>query len=327
MSRRFCTFSVSGLVGLVMILAAAAGARKPDELGPPQVSAGAIIPGPVTASRHLGQLPRVWVWLPPAYAADDTARFPVLYMHDAENLFDRRHSNFDKEWQVDETITRMAMRSDLREWIVVGIESPKARYATLFPQKVLRFLPPDFQHEVLEGDFGGTARPRELKGDAYLAFIVRELKPEIDAQLRTLTGARDTAIMGASMGGLISLYAIAEYPDVFGQAAGLSTHLPLGGVDAPDMSARPAAVAAAFDAYLATTRLDPSRHRIYLDHGTATLDAAYPPFFKAFDTMMVSRGWALPNYESRAFDGAEHEENAWAQRLDIPLAFLDQDDP
>jgi enterochelin esterase-like enzyme len=326
MSSRILKFWTAAALALAS-LHAAASARDRSELGPPEVSAGKIEAGPLAASVHLADMPRVWVWLPDGYSADTAARFPVLYMHDAENLFDRRHSNFDKEWQVDETITRMAARRDLREWIVVGIESPRERFATLFPQKVWAYLPEDFRREVIEGDFGGTTRPRVLMADAYLAFMVQELKPAIDARYRTLADARNTAVMGSSMGGLISLYAMAEYPEVFGQAAGLSTHLPMGGVDAPDMEARPAAVAAAFDAYLATTRLNPARNRLYLDHGTGTLDAFYPPFFKAFDAMMAQRGWALPHYESRAFFGTEHEENAWAQRLDIPLAFLDQDDP
>lgn len=326
MSSRFFKFWTGAALALA-IPGTAASARDRSELGPPEVSAGKIEAGPLASSVHLAQLPRVWVWLPDGYSADTAARFPVLYMHDAENLFDRRHSNFGKEWQVDETTTRLAARGDLREWIVVGIESPRERYATFFPQKVWDFLPEDFRLQVIQGDFGGTDRPRVLMADAYLAFMVTELKPAIDARYRTLTGARDTAVMGASMGGLISLYAMAEYPQVFGQAAGLSPHLPMGGVEAPDMEARPAAVAAAFDAYLATTALDPAAGRVYLDHGTGTLDAFYPPFFKAFDAMMAQRGWALPHYESRSFFGAEHEENAWAQRLDIPLAFLDQDDP
>ncbi len=320
-------FSLIALAALLLGAAGPAGARDRSELGPPQVSAGVIEAGPVPHSAHLAETPRVWVWLPPGYRTDSAARFPVLYMHDAENLFDRRHSNFDKEWRIDETITRMAARGDLRQWIVVGIESPRERFATLFPQKVWAHLPEPHRSEVIAGDFGGTTRPRVLMADAYLAFLVKELKPAIDARYRTLAGARDTAVMGASMGGLISLYAMAEYPEVFGQAAGLSTHLPMGGVDAPDLPARPAGVAAAFAAYLATTRLDPAANRLYLDHGTATLDAFYPPFFTAFDAMMAQRGWALPQYESRAFFGTAHEENAWAQRLDIPLAFLDQGDP
>ena len=129
------------------------------------------------------------------------------------------------------------------------------------------------------------------------------------------------------MGGLMSLYVIAEYPEIFGQAAGISTHLPLTNPEGGDPEARAAQVAEAFRQYLSQSRIDPAKNRIYIDHGTATLDEYYPPYFKAFDAMMTDLGWKLPNFESRAFYGAEHEENAWAQRVDIPLGFLDASDP
>lgn len=323
MSRRFRL-----LVAALALAAATPALPKPDEPALlPEVSAGTVKVWPDLTSQHLAQVPTVWVWLPPGYDDQPQRRFPVLYMHDGHNLFDRRLSNFDKEWQVDEAIARMAARGDLREWIVVAIRAPDARYKTLFPEKLLEFLPADMQQEVLTGDFGGSGPDQSLQADEYLAFLARELKPRVDREFRTRPGARDTAIMGSSMGGLISLYAIAEYPDVFGQAAGLSTHLPL--VDPRNGAAeeRANAVAAAFGSYFASTGLDRNKHRIYVDHGTGTLDAFYPPYFAAFDRMMKEQGWAAPGYESRAFFGTEHEENAWAQRLDIPLAFLDRDDP
>lgn len=295
---------------------------KPDV---PEVSAGTIVAWPKLESAHLDDVPRVWVWLPPSYSYQQDRRFPVLYMHDGQNLFDARLTNYNKEWQIDEAIARMSARDDLREWIVVGIESPKERYKALFPQKLVPHLPADMRAEVDSGRFGGAGVA--LHADAYLAFLVGEVKSKVDAELRTLPGPADTAVMGSSMGGLISLYAIAEYPDVFGQAAGVSTHLPLVDPEAGDPERRAKAVADAFAAYFATTKLDPAQNRIYIDHGTATLDAFYPPYFAAFDEMMAVNGWSGVAYESRAFFGAEHEENAWAQRVDIPLSFLDRSDP
>ncbi|MFZ9395022.1 MAG: alpha/beta hydrolase [Erythrobacter sp.] len=327
MSRRFRLF----IAMLAIAGAAPALADTPEaEAAPvqmPQVSAGTVVAWPDLASAHLALVPDVWVWLPPGYEAQPQRKFPVLYMHDGHNLFDRRLSNFDKEWQVDEAIARMAGRGDLREWIVVAIRAPDARYKTLFPEKLLPHLPADMQQEVLIGEFGSSAGDQALRADEYLAFLVRELKPRVDREFRTLAGPRDTAIMGSSMGGLISLYAIAEYPRVFGQAAGLSTHLPLVDPRSGSAEERSSAVAAAFGKYFASTALSRRHNRIYIDHGTGTLDAFYPPYFKAFDRMMQDGGWAAPEFESRAFFGTEHEENAWAQRLDIPLGFLDRDDP
>lgn len=293
----------------------------------PEPSAGSVTVFPIEHSDHLESVPTVWVWTPPGYSADSTERYPVLYMHDGQNLFDPRLSNFNKEWRVDETITRMAARGDLRNWIVVGIRSPDARWQALFPQKLYGYLPHHLTDAMREPNIGGSQLQVPLFGDAYLSFLVSELKPAIDARFATLTGPEDTAIMGSSMGGLISLYAIAEYPEIFGQAAGLSTHLPLVNPEGRNANIDAPAIAEAFGRYFAATRLNPDRNRIYVDHGTATLDASYPPYFAAFDRMMEEAGWALPAYESRVFYGAEHEENAWAQRLDIPLSFLDSKDP
>lgn len=304
-------------------------AAEQEEAKPavPQASAGNIVWWPDFAPAQEVGVEDIWVWLPPSYASSPERRYPVLYMHDAENVFDRRLSNFDKEWAVDETITRLSARGDLREWIVVGLRSPKDRYQTLFPQKVMGYLPEDLRQAVIGIDFPGIAAGPALRGDRYAAMVAGTLKQRVDATFRTLAGPADTAVMGSSMGGLMSLYLIAEYPAVFGQAAGLSTHLPLVNPDQGDPEQRAMQVADAFAAYFAQTRLDPAKNHIYIDHGTATLDAYYAPYFARFDAMMAQRGWSGSSYESHAFFGAEHEENAWAQRLDIPLGFLDRDDP
>ena len=314
-------------LGLALVPQSALLAAEETKPQVPEVVAGSIVWWQDFAPAEAVGVDDVWIWLPPGYAGDAQRRFPVLYMHDGENLFDRRLTNFDKEWAVDEAITRLSARGDLREWIVVGIRSPRDRYQTLFPQKLFDHLSADQQARVTGIALGGIEKGKPLRGDAYAAMVARHLKPRIDETFRTLPGPSDTAVMGSSMGGLMSLYLIAEYPAVFGQAAGLSTHLPLSDPEGGDPGARAAEVAAAFGAYLSHSGLDPARNRIYIDHGTVTLDAYYPPYFAAFDAMMAETGWTLPAYESRAFFGAEHEENAWAQRLDIPLSFLDASDP
>ena len=121
--------------------------------------------------------------------------------------------------------------------------------------------------------------------------------------------------MGSSMGAIISLYAISEYPQVFGAAGCLSTHW-LGGFD--NNARVPLAI---FD-YFRDRIPDPSTHRIYMDHGTLGLDAYYAVHQQFFDLMMRDKGYTDLNYASRIFPGADHEEAAWAERLGIPLAFL-----
>lgn len=314
-------------IALALMATAPLAAQDAPKPSAPEVSAGSIVWWPDFAPAKAVGVEDIWVWLPPSYATSPDRRYPVLYMHDAENIFDRRLSNFDKEWGIDEAITRMSEQGDLREWIVVGLRSPKNRYQVLFPQKLYDFLPDDYRLRVDEIQFAGIEPGYPLRGDDYVRLLADDLKPKVDAIFRTLAGAQDTAVMGSSMGGLMSLYAIAERPDVFGQAAGLSTHLPLAAPEGDDVEGRVRAVTEAFRAYFSASALNPERNHIYIDHGTATLDAFYPPYAKAFDAMMAEQGWGGASYQSRAFFGAEHEENAWAQRVDIPLAFLDRSDP
>ena len=227
---------------------------------------------------------------------------------------------------MDDAVSRMAAAGQLRSHIVVGIASPKRAYATLFPEKLLAHLPADFQARVRGIDRASPDAAAGLKGDAYLKFLTSELKQWVDGRFRTLGDRANTSVMGSSMGGLISLYAMGEYPDVFGQAAAVSMHLPLADPNIPEAerAAAAQAVADAFAKWLATTKLDPKVHRLYRDHGTATLDEFYPPYAAAFDAMMAARGWRWPNYEARAFTGTAHNETAWSERVDIPLLFLDR---
>lgn len=306
----------------LLVLAPTAAAQSAQ---PVAVSAGRIVTMADFPSRHIDPL-TVWVWLPREYDRDSARRFRVIYMHDGQNLFDKRHAGYGHEWQIDEAMSRMSARAQLSPAIVVGIASPAARYATLFPEKLFAYLPLAFQARVRGIDLGAEKGAKKLMGDAYLRFLVSELKPRIDREFRTLADRNHTSIMGSSMGGLMSLYAMGEYPQIFGQAAAVSMHLPLANPDIAEAD-RPAAaqmVADAFAMWLATTRLDPAVHRLYRDHGTATLDAFYPPYATAFDAMMAARGWRWPNYEPRRFTGTAHDETAWAERVDIPLLFLDR---
>jgi enterochelin esterase-like enzyme len=292
---------------------------------PVTVAAGRVVTVPDFPSKQIDPL-TIWVWLPADYDRDATKAFPVIYMHDGQNLFDKKLAGYGQEWQMDEAVSRMAAAGQLRSHIIVGIASPKARYATLFPEKLLAHLPPAFQARVRGIDLGPEKGAPVLMGDAYLKFLTGELKQWVDGRFRTLGDRANTSVMGSSMGGLISLYAMGEYPEVFGQAAAVSMHLPLADPNIPEAERVVAAqaVADAFAKWLATTKLDPELHRLYRDHGTATLDEFYPPYAAAFDTMMAARGWRWPNYEARAFTGTAHNETAWAERVDIPLLFLDR---
>ncbi len=274
---------------------------------------------------EMGELPSalvgpraVTLWLPPGYERGRD-RYPVIYMHDGQNLFDAKKTNFGVEWGMDEAMARLASLGIGRAAIIVGIHSTALRYREYMPRGVYDRLPPAYAKLVRDSHDG------EPVSDAYLRFIVEELKPRIDRAYRTRPGRADTAIMGSSMGGLISIYALGRYPEIFGQAAALSVHWPLVGAQAagnvpPDA---PAIVTTAFAAWLKDSRVDPRVNRLYIDHGTATIDAFYPPFARAMEGVLATRGWRTGYaFQSRIFTGTAHDERAWAERADIPLAFL-----
>ncbi len=150
-----------------------------------------VIPG-------LGRERTLRLYLPPSYESNPGKRYPVLYMHDAQNLFDDATS-FAGEWGVDETLDEFA-RTRGFEAIVVGIDNGGAeRIHELSPWPNPKYGP--------------------AQGEQYMAFVVDVVKPWIDAHYRTRPGREDTAILGSSMGGLISQYALVRYPQVFGKAA------------------------------------------------------------------------------------------------------------
>jgi len=253
-------------------------------------------------SRHVD--PRnVQVWLPPGYGQDASRRYPVVYMHDGQNLFDPKQAYGGVDWAVDETMTRLIAEGQVRPAIVVGIWNTPQRLAEYMPQKAVTG---DEVH-FLEGV--PPLRRDQLRGDAYLRFLVDELKPFIDRRYRTLPGREDTVVMGSSMGGLISVYAMSEYPDVFGGAAGISTHWPAGEGIAIDWFAR----------HLP----DPRTHKVYFDYGTETLDAGYAPYQRRMDAAMAAAGYrAGDTWVTREFVGAAHSEKSWRRRVQVPLQFL-----
>jgi enterochelin esterase-like enzyme len=152
--------------------------------------------------------------------------------------------------------------------------------------------------------------------DAYLRFLVFELKPYIDSHFSTKKDQPNTFIAGSSMGGLISMYAICEYPDTFGGAACLSTHWT--GIFTADNNPIPAA----FLNYLKTNLPSPKNHKLYFDHGDKTLDSLYKPYQLKADEIIKAAGYGKKDWISREFPGEDHSERSWYKRLDIPMLFL-----
>lgn len=277
---------------------------------PPEVT-GTIehhpnFPAKNLATRHID------VWLPPSYGTDPDKRYPVVYMHDGQNLFDPSKSFIGVDWGVDEAMTKLIVENKIREAIVVGIWNTMDRTKEYLPERAFRELTDESLRDKILYDLGHGDKALtldDLRADDYLKFLVEELKPFIDKTYRTQPECANTFTMGSSAGAFISLYAICEYPQVFGGAGSISGHYPLGD-------------GMLVDAF--RNRLpDPRCHKLYFDFGTETLDKDYERFQWLMDAAVAKQGYSRGcNWLTCKFAGADHSERAWRARVDIPLEFF-----
>lgn len=251
---------------------------------------------------------RLTIWLPPGYD-NSTKRYRVLYMHDAQNLFDPALSNFNKVWAADRAMVQHAESSGEDPWIVVGIWSPGMdRYRQYLPLPAYQQASAPLREAMDEYAQGPVV------SDRYLEWIAGSLKPWLDSALSTRPEPDNTAMIGSSMGGLISLYAFLEYPNVFGRAGCVSTHWPA--IAPQNVDSTNPELIGIWHGMLEEKLGEPGGRKLWFDHGTATLDAYYPPYQAAIDQHMDGTNWRRGrDWESRSYEGAEHEENAWAARL------------
>jgi predicted alpha/beta superfamily hydrolase len=254
-----------------------------------------VLQWPAFASHALGNSRPVWVYLPPGYAENPHARYPVLYLHDGQNLFDAAQAFGGTEWRVDEALNAGAealpREEALRELLVVGVGNTSARL--------------DEYTVDVDASLGAGGR-----GAAYLQFLVSELKPQVDAAFRTRPGREDTAVGGSSLGGLISLHAGLRHPATFGRVLALS----------PSTWWNDRSVLAGVNA-LAGQTLRPLR--VYLDSGDGG-----PSSDDAANTAALAEAFRAVGYRDEVdfrhvlAPGATHTESAWAARLPAALRFL-----
>jgi predicted alpha/beta superfamily hydrolase len=272
---------VERLAVCFLVLSTAAMAVRADER--PSTRTGEYQDFIAFPSTVLNNVRHITVLLPPSYNSSPGRKYPVLYAQDGQNLFDERGSFIGKEWRVDETLTAMYAAKRVPEIIVVGIANTKDRMT-----------------EYMPGD----------SGDKYIKFLATELKPFIDNRFRTKRGPSDTALMGSSMGALISLWGTIARPDVFGQAGALSPSLQF----AEPIRTR-----------MEDTR--PSHIRWYVDIGTKEAPGAYgaklvDAFNDAVAALKMGGYSEGADFEAVVVPDAEHNEPAWAARLDKVLEFL-----
>ncbi len=271
------------------------------------------------------------IWLPPNYRPSE--KYSVLYMHDGQMLFDSTITWNKQEWKVDEVLGKMILNKDIKPLIVVGIwNNGSKRRAEYLPEDPIEILSDGERQFLLGKDRQGILPLFEhpVQSNNYLRFIVEILKPKIDSMF--LTVKNENYIGGSSMGGLISLYAICKYPDVFKGAVCMSTHWP-GLFIEPD-SINP--FYRDFQKYLDLNLPDPKTHKIYFDHGNKTLDSMYAPAQSAVNQIMADLGYVVENkidpknlkYKkgtsclSLFFEGKDHSEISWSKRLHIPMKFM-----
>ncbi len=256
------------------------------------------------------------VWLPATYNAESGNAYPVVYMHDGQNLFDPALSFAGAAWEIDRTVAMLIEDDWIETPIVVGIHNR----GTLRPSDYIPEKPA--MEYISESDRAASGMwgivNNKFYGDEYMKFIATELKPAIDQLFATRPDPAATYIMGSSMGGLASIYAMCEYPDIFGGAACLSTHWI--GNFGPDSRVYPEAMLA----YLTDHLPSSENHKLYLDRGTVDLDSYYEPWEEKARELVRQKGYREDNGNLYVFTdkGATHNEVFWAQRVDRPLHFL-----
>jgi predicted alpha/beta superfamily hydrolase len=170
------------------------------------IPTGQFLPLRQVASTNLAAARTVRIWLPPGYEASGSNRFPVLYLHDGQNVFSSAGPGVAfgwGPWNIDKTAEKLIAEGRMRPTIMVAVDNSPKRF----------------------DEYAGprTNSAARAPFDAYSRFLIDELKPAIDREFRTLPGPKDTAVLGSSMGGLCSVVLAWERPDVFGGAAGLSS--------------------------------------------------------------------------------------------------------
>jgi len=242
----------------------------------------------------------VLVWLPPGYDAPENTnrRYPVLYMHDAQNLFDRR-GGAPGEWSMDETATRLIEAGLMRPLIIVGLPHGSAN-------RIHEYLPPQV-------DLNFQGKPVEARGDLHLSWLVGEAMPRIAREYRVEAGAANTGVGGSSLGGAISVYAAVQAPEAFGVL--LVESLP------PQT--------ALSDGFVAMLEASPHwPERAYVGAGGRESGAdearneAWVQTARRLDKRLADAGLG-PDRRLLLIDPeAGHNERAWAARLATALTFL-----
>ena len=239
-------------------------------------------------SEHLEHDRTVLVYLPPGYAASSTKRYPVLYLHDGQNVFDRATS-VGEEWRVDETAQALIENGAIEPLIIVGIYNTGEH-------RIDEYTPTADAEKKMGG-----------KADQYGRMLVEEIKPFIDREYRTRPDPANTGLGGSSLGGLLTLHLGIRRPDVFGKLAALSPSVWWDNKvivrEVTELPGKP-------------------NLRIWLDAGTQEGEEVIADA-RALKAALIAKGWVEGQDLAYAeAEGAQHNEASWASRVDSVLKFL-----
>ena len=264
------------------------------------------------------------VWTPAEYDTSSDKRYPVVYAHDGQNLFDASFTFAGVPWGIDKACYQLQNDPDFEMPIIVGINNRGAeglRPNDYFPEKALEYISPEQTANTFIYDTCNDV----FLGNEEAAFVANELKPLIDSLYNTDPGVSTTFAMGSSMGALASMYLLCEYPETFGGAACMSTHW-IGSLNLnPDYTMNDDEVCAnAILQYLSEHIPADGMHRLYMDQGTIDWDAGYLKYEDIAREIVRDKGYTEENGSLYVYDakGAGHNEWYWQQRVKIPLKFL-----
>ncbi|MCX6431058.1 MAG: alpha/beta hydrolase-fold protein [Actinobacteria bacterium] len=258
------------------------------------------VPGHVYRSKFQGRTVDYW--------SPDEKTSHLLIAHDGQNVFDHRTATRHRTWKMAQSAINVSGQLGLVPPVIIGVfhgntkENPWGRVKDLAPQD------PFQQGVVPQTGSAAQVSPNELMGNEYLRQITEDIAPAITAECGLELALLEKAVIGSSMGGLASLYALGKRPDFFSTALSLSPHWIAGGDDLVDA--------------LVNLFPEPGEHKIWMSHGTRGHDAKYGPHQHHADELMKKAGWTLnKDYRSHVYKKSGHNERSWARYLDQPMSF------
>lgn len=306
----FKTKSIISLILLLFLSGCGGGSSSGTQADEPEAQGAFASPGTESSLGRLERLTiessylnarKVDVWLPQDYDGSEDKEYKVLYVHDSQFLFRVGDcACFNSVVQLDRVMQYLTSVGSIEDTIVVGVwngGSAARRNVEFFPENALDPISEE-EKQAFIADLGGTP-----VGNDYLSFVVQEVMPEIESSYNVRTGPEHTSVMGFSMSGVMALYTLAEYPELFGAAAAISPWW----VNSNSVD------------YFEHNLPDPSTHKIYIDMGNEGFASALSKF-KQFSE---NHGYVEnENYVFKEYPSHEHSPRFWRMRIEEPLMYL-----